>query len=143
MSIQYKLKFPSIFQICLVCLFFHSFFQKWYWYWILILQFFWHTDTDTYSVFFRLNTGTDTSVFKNHTVYWILVFSFCTGQVSELNINNLVYRSVCDFFPRHPVVLSQKCKIQCYKNQVCYITFFHYPFLIQWNVDAKSLKRTL
>jgi hypothetical protein len=29
-----------------------------------------------------LNTDTDTSVFKNHTGYWILVFSFCTGQVS-------------------------------------------------------------
>jgi hypothetical protein len=25
--------------------------------------------TDTYSVFFRLNTDTDTSVFKNHTGY--------------------------------------------------------------------------
>jgi hypothetical protein len=36
MSIQYKLKFTSIFQICLVCLFFHTFFQKGYWYWILI-----------------------------------------------------------------------------------------------------------
>ena len=33
-------------------------------------------------VFFRLNTDTDTSVFKNHTGYWILVFLFCTGQVS-------------------------------------------------------------
>ena len=28
---------------------------------------FWHTDT--YSVFFRLNTDTDTSVFENHTGY--------------------------------------------------------------------------
>ena len=66
----------------LACLLFHAFFQKGYWYWILILQFFWHTDTDTYSVFFKLNTDTDTSVFENHTGYWILVFSFCTGQVS-------------------------------------------------------------
>ena len=39
---------------------------------------------DTYSVFFKLNTDTDTSVFENHTGYWILVFSFCTGQVSDL-----------------------------------------------------------
>ena len=46
MSIQYKLKFTSIFQICLVCLFFPPFFQKGYWYWILILLFFRHTDTD-------------------------------------------------------------------------------------------------
>ena len=30
---------------------------------------FWHTDTDTYSVFFRLNTDTDTSVFENHIGY--------------------------------------------------------------------------
>ena len=82
-SIQYNFKFTSIFQICLACLFFHAFLQKGYWYWILILQFFWHTDTDTYSVFFKLNTDTDTSVFENHTGYWILVFSFCTGQVSE------------------------------------------------------------
>ena len=88
MSIQYKLKFTSIFQICLVCLFFHAFFQKGYWYWILILQFFRHTDT--YSVFFRLNTDTDTSVFKNHTGYWILVFSFCTGQVSAVLYSNLM-----------------------------------------------------
>ena len=28
---------------------------------------FWHTDT--YSVFFRLNTDTDTSVFENHSGY--------------------------------------------------------------------------
>ena len=48
MSIRYKLKFTSICQICLVCLFFTLFFLKGYWYWILILQFFWHTDT--YSV---------------------------------------------------------------------------------------------
>ena len=67
-----------------------------YWYWILILQFFWHTDTDTYSVFFKLNTDTDTSVFENHTGYWILVFSFCTGQVSatlslsSIGINTLL-----------------------------------------------------
>ena len=32
-------------------------------------------------LFFRLNTDTETSVFDNHTGYWILVFSFCTGQV--------------------------------------------------------------
>ena len=30
-----------------------------------------------------MNTDTDTSVFENHTGYWILVFSFCTGQVSD------------------------------------------------------------
>ena len=42
-----------------------------------------HTDTDTYLVFFRLNT--DTSVFENHTGYWILVSSFCTGQVYIIN----------------------------------------------------------
>ena len=94
MSIQYKLKFTSIFQICLVCLFFPPFFQKGYWYWILILQFFWHTDTDTYSVFFRLNTDTDTSVFKNHTGYWILVFSFCTGQVLIIIIWHLMTKIV-------------------------------------------------
>ena len=47
MSIQLKLMFISIFQNCLVCLFWHNFFQKGYWYWILILQFFRHTDTDT------------------------------------------------------------------------------------------------
>ena len=76
--------FTLFFKICLVSLFFHAFFQKGYWYRILILQFFWHTDTDTYSVFFRLNTDTDTSVFENHTGYWILEFSFCTGQVSAL-----------------------------------------------------------
>ena len=64
-------------------------FKYWYWYFlfqkrteILILQFFWNTDTDTYSVFFRLNTDTDTSAFESHTGYWILVFSFRTGQVS-------------------------------------------------------------
>ena len=78
MSIQYNLD----------SLAFHlsnaTFFPKGYWYWILILQFFPHTDTDTYSVFFRLNTDTDTSVFENHTGYWILVFLFCTGQVSGL-----------------------------------------------------------
>ena len=85
MFIQYKHKSTSIFHISLVCLFFTLFFQKGYWYWILILQFFWHTDTDTYSVFFRLNTDTDTSVFENHTGYCILVFSFCTGQVSALD----------------------------------------------------------
>ena len=34
-----------------------------YWYWILILQYFSDTDTDTASVFFRLSTDTDTSVF--------------------------------------------------------------------------------
>ena len=50
---------------------------------MLILQYFLDTDTDTASVFFRLNTDTDTSVFENHTGYWILVFLFCTGQVSE------------------------------------------------------------
>ena len=72
MLIQYNSKkFASICQICFVCLFFHTFFQKGYWYWILILQFFWHTDTDTYSVFFKLNTDTDTSLFENHTGYWI------------------------------------------------------------------------
>ena len=43
----YSLKFTLIIHICLVYLFFHTFFQKGYWYWILILQFFWHTDTDT------------------------------------------------------------------------------------------------
>ena len=32
-----------------------------YWYWILILQYF--LDNDTASVFFRLSTDTDTSVF--------------------------------------------------------------------------------
>jgi hypothetical protein len=36
-------------------------FAKKYWYWILILQYF--LDTDTASVFFRMNTDTDTSVF--------------------------------------------------------------------------------
>ena len=36
------------------------------------------TDTDTYSVLFRLNT--DTSVFENCTGYWILVFSFCSTK---------------------------------------------------------------
>ena len=34
-----------------------------YWYWILIFQYFLDTDTDTASVFFRLSTDTDTSVF--------------------------------------------------------------------------------
>ena len=34
-----------------------------YWYWILILQYFLDTDTGTASVFFRLSTDTDTSVF--------------------------------------------------------------------------------
>ena len=29
-----------------------------------------------------MNTDTDTSVSENHTGYWILVFSVCTGQVS-------------------------------------------------------------
>ena len=33
-----------------------------------------------------MNTDTDTSVFENHTGYWILVFSFCTGQVSDLDL---------------------------------------------------------
>ena len=33
-----------------------------------------------------MNTDTDTSVFENHTGYWILVFSFCTGQVSAYSI---------------------------------------------------------
>ena len=42
------------------------------------------TDTDIASVFFRLNTDTDTSVFSKHTEYWILVLLFCTGQCSGL-----------------------------------------------------------
>ena len=42
-----------------------------HWFWILILQFFPHTDTDTYAVFFRLSTETDTSVFEICTGYWI------------------------------------------------------------------------
>ena len=55
-----------------------------YWYSVLNtdIQYFLNTDIDTASVFFKLNTDTDTSVFQNHTEYWILVFSFCTGQVS-------------------------------------------------------------
>ena len=34
-----------------------------------ILQFFQHTDTDTYSVFFRLNTDTDTLGIEIHSGY--------------------------------------------------------------------------
>ena len=57
-----------------------------YWYSVLNtdIQYFLNTDIDTASVFFKLNTDTDTSVFENHTGYWIL-FSFCNGQVSGWN----------------------------------------------------------
>ena len=67
--------------------FFHAFFPKGYW------QL--NTDTSVFLVWYlfsilqieyRLNT--DTSVLENHTGYWILVFSFCTGQVSEKNIRS-------------------------------------------------------
>ena len=47
----------------LVLRFYAIIFMKKYWYWILILQYFLDTDTDTASVFFRLYTDTDTSVF--------------------------------------------------------------------------------
>ena len=40
---------------------------------------------------------------------------------STININNLVYRSVCDFFPRHPVVLSQNSMLQ--KSGLLYYIF--------------------
>ena len=40
---------------------------------------------------------------------------------STININNLVYRSVCDFFPRHPVVLSQNSMLQ--KSGLLYDNF--------------------
>ena len=46
-------------------------FIKKYWYWLLMLQYILDTITDTTSVFFRLNTDNDTSVFKQHTSYWI------------------------------------------------------------------------
>ena len=87
MSIQWKLNSPQFFKSAwLLILFFTLFYQKR----ILILNtdtsvFLQHTDTDTNSIFFRLSTATDTSVFGNHTGYWILVFSFCTGQVSASN----------------------------------------------------------
>ena len=48
-------------------------------------------NTDTFSIFFRLNTDTNTSVFENHTGYWILVFLFCTGQVSAV-LSMLTFR---------------------------------------------------
>ena len=47
-------------------------------------------------LFFRLNTDTETSVFENHTGYWILVFSFCTGQVSEFK--HVLFKSACWLF---------------------------------------------
>ena len=85
MSNQWKLNSPQSFKSAWLLVFFSRFLPKR----ILILNtdisVFQHTNTDTYSIFFRLNTATDTSVVGNHTGYWILVFSFCTGQVSASN----------------------------------------------------------
>ena len=44
-----------------------------------------YTDTNTAPVSFRLNTDNDTSVFKQHTEYWIIVLLFCTVQCSAYN----------------------------------------------------------
>ena len=55
--------FASYISPNLVLRFYAIIFTKKYWYWILILQYFLDTDTDTASVFFRLSTDTDTSVF--------------------------------------------------------------------------------
>ena len=85
MPIQWKLNSPQFLKSgWVLALFFTLFLPKKdtdteYWHFKFLFH---NTDTDTNSIFFRLNTATDTSVFGNHTGYWILVFSFCTGQVS-------------------------------------------------------------
>ena len=75
MSIRYKLKFTSIFQICLVCLFFSHFFPErililntdtsvflayWYWYWYFfsILQIeYWYWYFSIWKSYWILNTS--------------------------------------------------------------------------------------
>ena len=77
-------KFASYGSNNLVLHFYVIIFAKKYWYWILILQYVLNADTDTASVFFRLHTDTDTSVFQKRTEYWIIVLLFCTGQCSDI-----------------------------------------------------------
>ena len=65
---------------------------------ILILN----TDTSVFSAYWHwylfsiphLNTDTDTSVFETITGYGILVFSFCTDQVSGLYVCLFLYVSL-------------------------------------------------
>ena len=89
-SIQFNFKFTSIFQICLTCLFF------------------WHTDT--YSVFFRLNT--DTSVFENHTGYSIIVFIFILSLIKVF----LIYFT-CTIIFQHFIDLSNANFVLIYINR--------------------------
>jgi hypothetical protein len=64
---EISLLYYILYSANLVLCFYVIILPKKYWYWILILQYF--LDTDTASVFFRLNTDTDTSVLQKHTEY--------------------------------------------------------------------------
>ena len=71
----------------------------------------------TYSVFFRLNTDTDTSVFENHTRYWILIFSFCTGQVSDKYLLTCNLVKQCSTIPDHPIKFRIQANLRRQSNK--------------------------